>query len=227
MPEVVVYAGPSAHGLPAPLRRAAGMRWLPPARRGDIDRLLEAAERAGTVVVCDGVFGGEPAVSHAELCRALDAGWQVWGVSSMGAIRAHELRFEGMRGHGWVHAQFARHADFTDDEMCLLHVPEPPWFPVSEALVNVRYALERRPPALGIPDAAASRVVHALRELWFGDRTEARIRRVMVEHAGIEPAAADTLLAWLRQHRVKTLDLADLLARRPWLDALTPPAPAR
>lgn len=169
------------------------------------------------MVLCDGVFGGEPAVSHAEICRALDVGWQVWGVSSMGAIRAWELRDEGMRGYGYVHAQFARFDDFTDDEMCLLHFPEAPYFPVSEPLVNLRFALEQRGPALGIPAASASLLIDALRGLWFGDRTEAAMRALMRSPAGIDSGAADALIEWLKAHRVKALDLVALMAERPWV----------
>jgi len=226
MASVTLFAGPSAHGLPPPLRRLRGIRWLPPVRRGDIDRLRASARQPATVVVCDGVFQAAPAVSHAELCRALDAGWQVWGVSSIGAIRAHELRAEGMRGFGWVHAQFTQHDDFTDDELCLLHFPEAPYFPVSEALVNLRYAFAERGAELGIGAAAQRRTLSALRARWFGDRTELRMRELMQATAGIAPARADALLAWLRLHRVKTLDLAALLLRRPWQDPLRSPAPS-
>jgi hypothetical protein len=223
MPEVTVFAGPSAYGMPVSTRRDAEL-WLPPVRRGDIDKLIDAADSVGVIVVCDGVFASEPAVSHAELCRALDGGWQVWGVSSLGAIRAHELRFEGMHGYGYVYAQFERFADFTDDEMCLLHAPEAPYFPVSEALVNVRFALERRKGELGILDASQTRLLQALSELWFGDRTEARIRTLMVEHADIDPVSADSLLTWLATHRVKTIDLTDLMIEQRWL---RPPTRAR
>ena len=224
MGDVVVFAGPSACGIPR--SRLGGARWMPPVRRGDIDRLLEGTQRAGVVVVCDGVFGGEPAVSHAELCRAIDAGWRVWGVSSIGAIRAHEMRFEGMRGFGYVYAQFERFADFTDDEMCLLHVPDPPFFPVTEALVNLRYALEHRKRQLGISDDSQSLLLNALRALWFGDRTENRIRQIMVEQAGIDASSADALLEWTRRHRVKSLDLAGILAAQPWADPVSHRAPA-
>lgn len=215
MPEVTLFAGPSAHGLARSALLASVACLLPPARRGDVDRLIDNAAAPGVVVVCDGVFHAEPAVSHAELCRALDAGWQVWGVSSLGAIRAFELRGEGMRGFGYVYAQFERFADFTDDEMCLLHFPEEPFFPLTEALVNLRYALEQT--GFGISDAAAKRLLAALRELWFGDRTEATIRRLMLDHAGIAAASADAMLDWLRHHRVKTIDLAGLMARQPWV----------
>jgi hypothetical protein len=217
MPEVTLFAGPSAHGVTPGLLRAGGIRLEPPVRRGDVDRLVRAAPAPGVAIVCDGIFLTEPAVSHGELCRALDAGWEVWGVSSIGAIRAHELRDEGMRGFGWVFSMFARFDDFTDDEMCLLHFPEPPHFPVSEALVNVRYALEIRKVELGIRDEAAVALVSALQALWFGDRTDEMIRRLAIEAAGIEPAAIEALLVWLPSHRIKSIDLAQLLTQRPWL----------
>jgi hypothetical protein len=225
MAEVSLFAGPTAHGIERSALLPVGTQLLPPARRGDIDRLIESSE-PGVVIVCDGVFQIAPAVSHAELCRALDGGWQVWGVSSIGAIRAHELRSEGMRGFGYVHAQFERFADFTDDEMCLLHFPEAPYFPVSEALVNLRYALERRHADLGISEAAQTRLISALRELWFGDRTEEKIRSLMLEHAGISQASTEALLDWLRRHRAKTIDLAELMALQPWLDPLKAAAPS-
>ncbi len=216
---MVLFVGPSAHGLAPGLLAGAGVQVRPPAGRGDILQLLEQAPAPGVLVLCDGVFQSQPAVAHAELCAALDAGWMVWGVSSLGAIRAHELRHEGMRGSGWVYQQFERHADFRDDEMCLLHFPEPPWFPVSEALVNVRYALQRRGPALGISELSAARLLAALGGLWFGDRTLARLRELMAADRAIPAGSAERLCAWLEPHRIKTLDLARLLARRPWQGA--------
>ena len=219
MPEVTLFAGPSAYGLARSALLPDGAHLRPPARRGDIEDLVENSMEPGVVVLCDGVFQAEPAVSHAELCRAIDAGWQAWGVSSIGAIRAFELRSEGMRGFGYVYAQFGRFADFTDDEMCLLHFPGEPYFPVTEALVNLRYALDQKRAELSISKAAEDRLLSALRDLWFGDRTEERIRALMLDHAGIAERSADAVLGWMRLNRVKTIDLAELMARRPWLDS--------
>lgn len=215
MAEVLLFAGPSASGMP--LSCLSGVECRPPVRRGDIDSLLdEPRSRPGVLVICDGVFQSEPAVSHAELCRALDAGWQVWGVSSLGAIRAHEMRDEGMRGFGWVHAQFARHEDFADDEMCLLHLPAPTYTPVTEALVNLRYALQRRGAALGI-DARRQRIlVDWLRERWFGERSPELMLDLLVGPLGVPGPAAVALLDWMVAHRIKTLDLQRLLRERPW-----------
>ncbi len=106
MPSVTLFAGPSAHGL-APSSLLDSATLLPPVRRGDVDRLV-AGNDPGVIVICDGIFGSAAAVSHAEICNALDSGWDVWGVSSMGAIRAYELRSEGMRGFGYVYSLFHR-----------------------------------------------------------------------------------------------------------------------
>jgi hypothetical protein len=176
MRSATLFVGPSGCGLEPSL--LAGIEVLPPAQRGSIDRLISGSKRAGTLVLCDGAFKSVPAVSHAELCRALDRGWQVWGVSSLGAIRAFELAGEGMRGHGYVYGQFSKHEDFTDDEMCLHHVPQAPYEPLTEALVNVRYALETQGDALGIHEPAQRAVLNTLSALWFGDRTFERVRRL-------------------------------------------------
>lgn len=207
-----VFAGPSAHGLPTALQRSL----LGPARRGDIEQLVNASSRAGVIVLADGVFQCTPSVAHEELCKALDAGWQVWGVSSLGAIRAHEMRHEGMLGFGWVYQQFAQHDDFTDDELCLLHFPEPPWWPVTEALVNLRYALHHQPDAAALSADAKGWVVAQLRQLWFGERSSACMQ-TLLQRAGLDTAAASRCMVWLGQNRIKSLDLAALLRAAPWV----------
>lgn len=217
MAEALLFAGPSAPDGLRPVMKGIDLR--PPVRRGDVDALLDLRPRdPGVIVICDGVFQSDPAVSHAELCRALDEGWQVWGVSSLGAIRAHELRAEGMRGFGWVHAQFAKHEDFTDDELCLLHLPEPPYTPVTEALVNLRYALNRRGAALGIGERRQRALLGWLRERWFGERSAELMLDLLVGPLGVPGQAAAALLEWMEAHRIKTLDLRRLLESRPWRD---------
>ena len=76
----------------------------------------------------------------------------MWGLSSMGAIRAREMAHLGMRGYGSVYAPFATEGDFQDDEVALLHEPNAPYRPVSEPLVHLREAVahlasERSSPA--------------------------------------------------------------------------------
>jgi hypothetical protein len=214
--EVTLFVGPTGHGVPRSVLSQGGVVLRPPVGRGDIDRLVADRRSPGVIVICDGVFQAAPAVSHAEIGGALDGGWQVWGVSSIGAIRAFEMRDQGMRGFGNVYSLFQRLEDFTDDEMTLLHFPEEPWFPASEPLVNLRYALEQCGAELGIDAPAQQRVLAALGELWFGDRTEATMRATLIDLGRATPAKSDALMAWLRANRIKTIDLVSLLAARPW-----------
>ena len=216
MAEVILFAGPSTYGLDRAMLLQGGVRLRPPVRRGDVALLVQAGSTPGVLVICDGVFQSVPAVSHAELCAAIDAGWQVWGVSSIGAIRAFELRDEGMRGFGYVYEQLSRREDFTDDEMCLLHFPEDPWFPLTEALVNLRYALDVHGAALGIPVEAGVRAVATLSRTWFGDRTPEFMQTALVD-AGVPTSDAQALLAWTAANRIKSLDLLRLIQTRPWI----------
>ena len=216
MPEVILFAGPSTHGLDRATLLQDGVQLRPPVRRGDVDRLVATGSTPGVLVICDGVFQSVPAVSHMELCTAIDAGWQVWGVSSIGAIRAFELRDEGMRGFGYVYEQFSRHEDFTDDEMCLLHFPEAPWFPLTEALVNLRHALDVRGGFLGISAEAGARAVAMLSRAWFGDRTPEFMHSALVD-SGVVGRDAHALLAWTSANRIKSIDLQRLMQARPWL----------
>jgi hypothetical protein len=216
MAEVTLFAGPSTYGLDRAALLHGGVQLRPPVRRGDVHRLAEAASTPGVLVICDGVFQSVPAVSHAELCAAIDAGWQVWGVSSIGAIRAFELRDEGMHGFGYVYEQLLRHEDFTDDEMCLLHFPEDPWFPLTEALVNLRHALDVRGAAAGLPADAGARALATLSRAWFGDRTPESMQAALVD-AGMPASDAQAILAWTAANRVKSIDLQRLMQARPWL----------
>lgn len=219
MIEAVVFAGPSGKGLPA--ARWRGLQRVAPAKRGDIDAVVAAGTPSGrgaVIVLADGIFGFEPAVSHAELCRALDAGWQVWGCSSMGAIRAWEMRHEGMRGQGWVYRQFARHRDLTDDELALLHLPTPPWDALSVPLVDLRHALHERAAELGLAASVQRHLIDLLRQRWFGERTATLTLDLLVGPLGVPAAVALALLDHLERRRIKNLDLDELLRQRPWRD---------
>lgn len=225
-PEALVhlFVGPSAFGVDTEAWRRQGVALWPPVRRGDVVALVQFATTPGVLVVCDGVFHGEPAVSHAELCQAIDAGWQVWGVSSMGAIRAYELRHEGMSGFGEVYRFFEQLPGYTDDELCLLHFPEPPYFPVTEALVNVRHGLATQGPALGLSPDAAQAVLQRLGAVWFGERSDTLVRDALLHDGRLSAAQADALLAWIGRNRIKTLDLCRLMACRPWAQPPLKPA---
>ncbi len=57
-------------------------------------------------------------------------GWQVWGISAFGAIRAYEMRHAGMLGFGKVFEAFCDRRDVTDDEVLFLHSENSPYSPI-------------------------------------------------------------------------------------------------
>jgi hypothetical protein len=126
-----------------------------------------------------------------------------------------------MKGYGRVYSMFARLPDFTDDEMCLLHFPEEPYFPVTEALVNVRVALEEHGAVCGIGPDTGLRLVDRLGGLWFGDRSESLIRCILVDEEGVAANAVEAWLRLLRCSRVKNRDLSGLLRASPWRRGVT------
>lgn len=85
--KTIVFLGPS---LPvSEARRILDADFRPPAAQGDVFRAVEAGPK--NIVLIDGVFETAPSVWHHELRAAHAAGIQLYGASSMGALRAAEL----------------------------------------------------------------------------------------------------------------------------------------
>ena len=227
MTDIALFAGPSTFGLTPNQWDLPGLKRFPPIGRDDITRLVQANPSPGIIIICDGVFDCRPAVSHREICLALDQGWQVWGVSSLGAIRAREMACEGMRGFGYVYDLFCQEDDYCDDEACLLHFPESPYFPVSEPLVNIRYALEKIGSSQGIAANDATALITWLRSLWFGERTPTNIRHFMTQSLGIDEANITGFFNWLENNRIKALDLRNLLTCQPWNETASRDQPSQ
>lgn len=197
---LTLYVGPTAHGLQLP----GGIDVRPPVRRGDLRDLVRATG-PGTVAIADGTFHAYPSVGHAEIREALDAGWTVWGLCSMGAIRAAEMHHLGMRGFGAVYERYAGCADFDDDEVALVHEEEAPFRPLSEPLIHIREFLL----SLELPEH--DRILESLKQRWYAERTLEALRELLRE-AG-QP---DRSLAGFDAFRLKRLDLVRFLAERPW-----------
>lgn len=212
-----VYAGPSlSQTVQKDELRLDGVAMLPPVARGDIARLADR-RAPSTIVIADGSFHQALPVGHVELRDAIAHGWRIWGVSSIGAIRAYELRNLGMRGHGRVYRMFFRFRDFQDDEVAVLHEPDPPYRSASEPLVHIRFALHALVRKRNLTTDAALGVLARLKALWFGHRTLALFRSLAVGAAAApKRAAVEAMLARFHPYRVKEQDLASLLAARPW-----------
>jgi hypothetical protein len=192
------------------------VRRLAPIRRGDLDRLVRRAQPSAVAIV-DGAFHQTLAVGHLEIRDALERGWQVWGLSSMGAIRACEMHSLGMSGWGRVFRRFCADEGFRDDEVALLHEPTPPYRAASEPLLHIREwvaHLERR---RVLRPRDAREILDDLASMWFGDRTLARARALVLERAASRLDYVDATLASFDRFRLKSIDLRSFLDKRPWV----------
>jgi hypothetical protein len=216
-PLPVLFAGPSLVEVDGSALTRAEVEFHPPVRRGDVERLVVAREDPGTLIIADGVFHHYPSVGHAEIRFALGRGWEVWGVSSMGAIRAAEMLGFGMRGFGLVFERFASDPDFCDDEVALLHWAEPPFTPLTEPLIHIRAFLGTLLEDGRIDQPQADVVLSHLKSLWFGYRTLAVLARLLESRTRMSSSEILAETKSFRKYRVKIHDIQALLERRPWL----------
>jgi hypothetical protein len=222
-PECVLFAGPSGCDT---VLRLDGIDLRPPARRGDIAALAGSAP-PGVVALADGVFHQALAVGHAEMRDAVAAGWQVWGLSSLGAIRACEMRHLGVRGYGVVYRRFVADESFSDDEVALLHAPGPPYQGVSEPLIHIRLGLQALVDARALAPARRRALLNRLKRMWYGDRTLGFVRAALL---AAQPKSAPAIHAWLagfQQYRAKSIDLQRFLEERPWRVPINSAEPRR
>lgn len=191
----VLFAGPSLFGAHCD---CAGLTVRPPARQGDIHRVVK--EGATAVGLVDGVFGFVASVWHKEILFALSEGVAVLGAASLGALRAAECHPFGMQPVGAIAAQYVAGSRRDDGDVCLVHGPaELDFMPLSEPLVDVEATLAAMLTAGAATDAEVAALLAAARRLYFGDRD---IERLCGE------AGHPALAAPYRQHRVasKTRD---------------------
>ncbi|MEH1097776.1 TfuA-like protein [Micromonospora sp. CPCC 205561] len=171
---VTVFTGPSLRpddrSRLRELATANGVRLdvRPPVRRHDLLALrdLPADHR---VLMLDGEFGQNLAVSVTEIRAVLRAGIRLHGASSMGVLRAVECRTLGMTGSGWVYEQYASGRIESDAEVALLFDPYD-FQPVTVPLVNLRWLIGERVRAGRITTAGGTLALEVARAIHYRDR---------------------------------------------------------
>jgi hypothetical protein len=140
-----------------------------PVKLGD---LLRLELRAGDIVlILDGLFHQELPVRHKEILNAISDGASVIGASSMGALRAAELHQYGMIGIGSIFEMYRDGIIDADDEVAVTHGPPPDWRVLSEALINIRHAVQLGAGKSIIPGSHVERIVNVARRLPYPQRT--------------------------------------------------------
>ena len=107
-----------------------------PIQRGDLGQALK--EHPDIIGIIDGVFHQNSAVGHKEILNAMKSDIQVFGASSMGALRASELDTLGMTGIGYVYEQYSSGEVDSDDDVAVMLDSET-LEALSEPLINMKY----------------------------------------------------------------------------------------
>lgn len=214
--DVVVFLGPT---LPtADARRMLPARYLGPARCGDVLRARRLRPRA--IAIVDGVFARTAAVWHKEVLVALDEGIDVYGASSMGALRAAELATFGMIGVGRIFEAYRDGVYTDDDEVALLHGPaESGYREMSEAMVNIRATMAHAVVKGIVGSDAAEAVIRDAKATFYQERVLVRaIDRVWGTRAGGEEAVRLKHFVsnggYVNQKRLDALELLGRLASK-------------
>ncbi|MDP9651462.1 TfuA-like protein [Paraburkholderia caledonica] len=172
----VVFGGPSIRSDDA-ARIACELR--PPARRNDV--LAASKEGKQLIVIVDGHMAYLAPPSPMEILQCIqNFGTRIVGASSLGALRAVELRHHGMTGTGWVYEQFLKgHVD-ADDELLVLMHPET-FQPITVPLINVRYGLARLLVRQVVTPDQCQRILETLGGRSFEQRTKGLIVDVLAD----------------------------------------------
>ena len=184
--------------------------YRPPVRRGDIEALL--ADPPPAIGIIDGEFFQSMSISPKEILRAIESGLPVLGASSMGALRAVELEPYGMIGVGQVFELYRSGKVIADDEVALTFSPGD-YRPVSEAMVNMRVALEEAVAAGVITSRTRLRLLSLVRSTYFPERSwEGLWQQAAVRLPSLR---REPLRHFLEERRtdVKSSDARELLLR--------------
>jgi hypothetical protein len=199
----IVFLGPSLSVEDA--RAVLDADYRPPVQRGDVAAAAE--EKPPLIGMIDGVFLATLPPSPMEVLRALQTGVTILGASSLGALRAVELEPFGMIGVGRIFQMYRRRRLTADDEVALVFAPDD-FRPLSEPLVNMRFALAAARRAGIIDDRLRRELLRRARATYFPQRSWPRL---WADSAGILPADVATRLSGFVQRGDFNLKRADAL----------------
>lgn len=161
---LAVFCGPS---LPPEDRiSVAGVSYLPPAARGDVER---AAASFDNLILIDGVFHHDLAPSPKE-CYSAAQRVRCFGAASLGALRAAECWRYGFAPLGIIARWYIREVIDGDDEVAAAVDPRTQ-SALSVPSVNVRFVALVAARREIISPTEAERLIESAREIFYADRT--------------------------------------------------------
>ena len=184
---------------------------FPAAVMGDIYKLDDSFKR---IILIDGVFLHHRPVWQRELLYKLNTSTIIYGVSSMGALRAAELRKYGMIGHGWIYDQYSTNCISCDDEVAFLYgVIKDKVIKVTYPMVEIRWMFIAENLCIKFPDFKIIEALRSLKTIGFSHREISTIRDILAHHH-LKPSVLDRLLENLSDglYDIKKFDAISLLS---------------
>lgn len=195
----VVFVGPSCSNDVATAIHGSAV-YLPPVAQGDIFHALQRY-KPRRILVIDGVFGQRLSVWHKELMWAMKEGVELFGASSMGALRAAELAKFGMTGIGVIYEGFQKGLIEDDDEVALIFGPEEmSWAAISLPMVNIRATVELLRQRCLVDSGEGDLLLQLAKQTFFADRTYERVQALL--SAELDPQRAEYLVQVLKGNYV-------------------------
>jgi hypothetical protein len=181
--KLIVFAAPSIRGLEN-LLTSAEIR--PPVQRGDLDALREQYT-PGWALIADGLFGASMAVTLTECRLLLEAGWELYGCSSMGALRAAELYRVGMQGLGRIYDLMRAGVILDDAEVAVAYHPQG-FVELTISLVHLRFVLANSE----LNETRINTCWCAAKDIYFLERSLAALRQHWLT-SGVDEATIEQL----------------------------------
>lgn len=192
--------------------------FLGPVQCGDILKVLRLQPE--TIVIIDGYFDNVPSVWHKEILFAIECGVEIFGTSSMGALRASELYQFGVKPFGKVCKKFQSGEIVSDDEVAVLHTSEKNGYQtITQSLVDIREILNNAKRDQVITSELYEYLLKVAKKTHY----KQRILTKLIRDAAISKDIKSSLLDWLSfnkfsQKQSDAINLLTFLANRKDLD---------
>jgi hypothetical protein len=142
-----------------------------PIKRGDLGQAIK--EHPDIIAIIDGVFHQNSAVGHKEILNVMKKGIEVYGASSMGALRASELDTLGMTGVGYVYNQYATGEVDSDDDVAVMLDGES-LEALSVPLINMKYVFTNAASEGIISEGEKDELLRIAKETYYPQRNYAQ-----------------------------------------------------
>lgn len=209
MVKIIVYAGLSLHFDEAKeildSHDDVEVVYKRPIQRGDLSLALR--ENPDIIAIIDGVFHQNSAVGHKEILNAIKSGVNVYGASSMGALRASELNSLGMIGVGYVYGQYASGNVDSDDDVAVMLDSET-LEALSEPLINMRYVFDNAASENVITEDEKEELLTIAKRTFYPKRNYAQT----LAESSLDDDKKGELINFIRQSKdIKKEDAKELL----------------